>query len=73
MRVEIGNAAGAARAPVIVIERDVHVLLPIQIRGVGTDAAFQPIITRVIARQIGVAVIALRQRRRDAAGDHRRR
>ncbi len=71
VRVEVGNATGAARAPVIVIERDVHVLLSIQIRGVGADAAFQPVVARVIARQISVAVIILRQRRRDAAGHHR--
>ncbi|MNI36366.1 hypothetical protein D3C73_904140 [compost metagenome] len=71
VRFVIGDTAGAARTPVIVIERDVNVLLTVQIRRIRANTPLEPVVARVVACQIGITVVILRHVWRNAAGHHR--
>ncbi len=66
MRGKIGDAGGALVARIILLQHQRGVLLAIEIGSVAADAALQPVILRIIARQpADVLAVA------DAAGDHR--
>ena len=66
MGFQIGIAPRAAGAPVIVLQRDVNILLTVQITGVTPYAALQPVIFFIVTRQTGETVVVHRTGRRDA-------
>ena len=58
MGFQIRVAARTARSPVVMLQRDINILLAIQIGGITAHAAFQPVIILIVPGFIGEFVIA---------------
>ena len=69
---KVRGATVALIARVVLFQRHSGVLLAIQVSGVAADAALQPVVLGLRARQPGIAGVIVWQRRGNAAGDHRR-
>ena len=63
VRFQIRIATRTVRAPEIMLQRDVQILLTIEVGGITAHAALEPIIFFIVARQAGKGVIILRPRR----------